>query len=77
MLYLLVALLLAVALQLPAGGQVPLLRGIWPTYLHLLVVGWLTQLIFGVAVWLRSTPHNRPAEAIGSAGLRLSCSTSG
>ena len=24
----------------------------WPTYLHLLVVGWLTQLIFGVAYWM-------------------------
>ena len=24
----------------------------WPTLLHLLVVGWLTQLIFGVAHWL-------------------------
>jgi len=25
---------------------------LWPTLLHLLVVGWLTQLIFGVAHWL-------------------------
>lgn len=24
----------------------------WPTLLHVLVVGWLTQLIFGVAHWL-------------------------
>lgn len=34
----------------------------WPTLLHLLVVGWLTQLIFGVAHWLfprhtRDTPR--------------------
>ena len=25
---------------------------LWPTYVHLLVVGWLTQLIFGVAYWM-------------------------
>jgi hypothetical protein len=25
---------------------------LWPTYLHLLVLGWLTQLIFGVAFWM-------------------------
>jgi hypothetical protein len=25
---------------------------LWPTYLHLLVLGWLTQLIFGVAHWM-------------------------
>ncbi len=30
----------------------PLLGAIQPTALHLIVVGWLTQLIFGVAVWM-------------------------
>ena len=24
----------------------------WPVWIHLLTVGWLTQLIFGVAFWL-------------------------
>lgn len=30
----------------------PLLGAIQPTALHLLVVGWLTQLIIGVALWM-------------------------
>jgi hypothetical protein len=33
-------------------GNSSLSRALWPTYLHLLVFGWLTQLIFGVALWL-------------------------
>ncbi len=28
------------------------LAGIFPVYIHLLVFGWLTQLIFGVAFWM-------------------------
>ena len=45
----------------PAGA-------LWPTYLHLLVVGWLTQLIFGVAFWLfprhsRERPYGYVAPA--------------
>lgn len=30
----------------------PLLGHLQPTALHLIVVGWLTQLIFGVALWM-------------------------
>ena len=30
----------------------PMLRFIQPTALHLIVVGWLTQLIFGIAIWM-------------------------
>ncbi len=30
----------------------PLLRFVQPTALHLIVVGWLTQLIFGIALWM-------------------------
>ena len=52
LLYLVAALLLGVAMQLPLAQRVPLLAVLWPTYLHLLVVGWLLQLIFGVAFWL-------------------------
>jgi hypothetical protein len=38
--------------------------GVWPTALHLLTVGWLTQMIWGVAFWLlppasRARPHGR------------------
>ena len=50
--WLVAALVLGLAMQLPLAARVPLLRTAWPTYLHLLVVGWLTQLIFGVAFWL-------------------------
>jgi hypothetical protein len=28
------------------------LAGAWPVYLHLLVLGWLTQLVAGVAYWM-------------------------
>ena len=52
MLYLMAALLLSIALQPPLRQELPLLATMWPTYLHLLVLGWLTQLIFGVALWL-------------------------
>ena len=52
MLYLLTALFLSVAVQSPLADRISALRVIWPTYLHMLVVGWLTQLIFGVAFWL-------------------------
>jgi hypothetical protein len=30
--------------------------GLWPTYVHLLVLGWITQLIFGVAYWMFPKP---------------------
>jgi heme/copper-type cytochrome/quinol oxidase subunit 1 len=30
----------------------PALSVIWPAYIHLLMVGWITGLIFGVAYWL-------------------------
>lgn len=30
----------------------PLFGALSPTYLHMLVVGWLTQLIFGVIYWM-------------------------
>jgi heme/copper-type cytochrome/quinol oxidase subunit 1 len=34
---------------------------LWPTYVHLLAVGWLTQLIFGVAYWM--FPRHRAASS--------------
>jgi hypothetical protein len=46
--YLLVSLMVGVAQpSLTSAGLI-----LWPTYVHLLVVGWLTQLIFGVAYWM-------------------------
>ena len=54
-----------------AGVITPLLRGasqLWPTYVHLLVLGWLTQLIFGVAYWMFPRPlpqASRQGERLG------------
>jgi len=70
MLYLLVALLLGVLMQGPASPT-PIPVVAWPTYLHLLVVGWLTQLIFGIAFWLfprYSSERPRGNEGLGWAG---------
>ena len=64
MLYLVAALVLSIAMQPPLRNQVPFLIVVWPTYLHLLVLGWLTQLIFGVAFWL--FPKHSPAHPRGS-----------
>lgn len=53
LLYLVLALLLAIALALPS--QVPLppvIRAMNPAYFHLFLVGWVTQMIFGVIHWL-------------------------
>ena len=71
---LLAALVLAVLMQSPAAASWPWLRVVWPTYLHLLVVGWLTQLIFGVAYWLfprYSAESPRGSERLGWASLVL------
>jgi hypothetical protein len=40
-----------------------------PVYVHLLVVGWITQLIFGVAYWM--FPKHSPATPRGSDPLAL------
>jgi hypothetical protein len=50
-------------LNLP--GQLVVLR---PVYLHLLMVGWITQLIMGVAYWMfpkKSKEHPRGNERLG------------
>lgn len=46
MLYFALALALGMALALNVG------QGLFPVYIHLLVFGWLTQLIFGVIYWM-------------------------
>jgi len=48
------ASLISLTLGLSAGiwGQTANAAGIFPVYLHLLTFGWLTQLIFGVALWM-------------------------
>ena len=66
--WLVAALVLGIAIQLPLAARVPVLRAAWPTYLHLLTVGWLTQLIIGVALWLfpkHSAARPRGSERLG------------
>ena len=49
--YLMVALLLAVVLALPSDLP-PFIRFMNPAYFHLFLVGWVTQMIFGVIYWM-------------------------
>src|SRR5512135_3034214 len=48
--YLVVSFLIGVANSLQVLS--PFLSGLGPVYIHLLVVGFVTQLIFGVALWM-------------------------
>lgn len=71
MLYLLAALIISVGLALDPAG-VP--AGLRPASLHLFVVGWITQLIFGVAHWMfprASREHPRGREPLGWAAFWL------
>lgn len=58
------ALALALGVALAAGAS----NGLFPVYIHLLVFGWLTQLIFGVVFWMfpmLSKAKPRGSEALG------------
>ena len=51
--YLIAALGVGVFMRLPfLWGGYGLGAALWPVFVHLLVVGWITQLIFGVAYWM-------------------------
>jgi hypothetical protein len=75
MVYFLTALMAGVLLRLPAAvAGVPALAVFGPTYLHLLVVGWLTQVIFGVAYWMfprYSAERPRGSDRLGWTALVL------
>lgn len=43
-----------------AGGLPPVLLALRPLAWHLLTVGWVTQLVFGVAFWMFPPPLNNP-----------------
>lgn len=63
LIYLAAALLLGVMLALP--GDLPVfIRAMTPAYFHLFLVGWVTQMIFGVIYWMfpiitRKRPRGR------------------
>ena len=63
LIYFMAALALGTAvLARPLVAAAPLLSAAGPGYLHLLTVGWITQLIIGVAYWLFPRPDRaRPA----------------
>src|SRR5512140_3913411 len=46
------ALLAGILLGLQVLFSITALGGIFPIYIHLLVFGWLTQLVFGVVFWM-------------------------
>lgn len=53
LLYFVAALLLGVLLAARAIVDLPgAVSGLGPVYFHLLMVGWVTQLIFGVGLWM-------------------------
>jgi hypothetical protein len=62
--YFVTALVLGAAMQSrPLVTALPVLSVIWPAYIHLLMVGWITGLIFGVAYWLFPR-SDRPRPAV-------------
>ena len=62
---------LLVGCLLAGRGLLPLpaaIGALTPTYFHLLMVGWVTQLIFGVAFWMfpkQSAAQPRGSERLG------------
>jgi len=57
---LLAALLLLLAEGVGLGRDLPYVARSAPVSLHLLVMGWLTQLIFGVSFWMFPRHPTRP-----------------
>jgi len=53
LLYFVAALIVGVAFMARLVAELPALVGaLGPTYFHLFMVGWVTELIFGVAFWM-------------------------
>jgi hypothetical protein len=51
--YLTVSLLVGVALTAQRAVRLPaVVEALMPVYFHLFIVGWVTQMIFGVAYWM-------------------------
>jgi len=61
-------------LKLTGWLAAPLMAALFPVYIHLLVFGWITQLIFGVVFWMfpkYSREKPRGSEALGWATYGL------
>ncbi len=64
--YLVLAMIVGLLLAIPSVLQ--RISGLFPVYIHLLVFGWLTQLVFGVVFWMfpkYSQEKPRGSEALG------------
>jgi len=69
--YFIFALCAGIVLALPGKT---LISGLFPVYIHTLTFGWLTQLIFGVALWMfpkYSNAQPRGQEWLGWATFSL------
>ncbi|MCP4361339.1 MAG: hypothetical protein GY796_25295 [Chloroflexi bacterium] len=75
LIYLTAALLLGIILALPDSVAVPaFVRAMNPVFFHLFLVGWVTQMIFGVIFWMfpiitRAKPRGN--ETLGWASFLL------
>ena len=66
-----VALMLRLTMDLP-----PFVAALQPTYFHLLMLGWVAQLIFGVAFWMFPKASASKPRGSGSAAAIGSCRSS-
>jgi hypothetical protein len=60
--------------QALGGMAIPVLPGLTPVYFHLLMVGWVSQFILGVAIWMLpkySTDQPRGMESLSWAAYVL------
>jgi len=71
MVYLMAALVIGAATAAPGALNLPAnVAVLRPTIVHLITVGWLTQMIFGVAYWMfprASRANPRGSEALATA----------
>lgn len=66
--YLALALLTGLLLALQSTLELGSLSGLFPVYIHLFALGWLTQLIFGIVFWMfpkYSNDQPRRSESLG------------
>ncbi len=66
--YLALALIAGLLVALQSVLKLAALGGFFPVYIHLFVLGWLTQLIFGVVFWMfpkHSAETPRGSEDLG------------
>ena len=67
-LYLALAWIAGLLIEMQSVLKFVALGGLFPVYIHLFVLGWITQLIFGVVFWMfpkYSSEQPRRSEALG------------